>query len=242
MTTAKKNVTKEVVKKTEDKKLAELVMNYNQLNKNTYEETLIKKNEIFEAIYNQTKSIVIKNIKRQGIKENDLNDVVQEVYEKIYKNLNRLEDANKAFGWIKQIAVNTAINYRNFKVIKYESTLKEYNNEDSNKTEDIFNSNDYISLSIKTPEDYMLDQYITKTLTDLIQELPKFQQSVISFFYFNNLRIKEIAEILNVNENKVKKTLYMGRKNLKDKILALEKEEEDRLYCRSKSYNEELVR
>ena len=53
------------------------------------------------------------------------------------------------------------------------------------------------------------------TLRQAIDALPQQQKELITLYYLNDLSIKEIAEILNKNENTVKVTLSRARENLR---------------------------
>lgn len=55
-------------------------------------------------------------------------------------------------------------------------------------------------------------------VTQSIQELDEKYRIVLHLFYYEEYKIKEIAEILNENENTIKTRLARAKKALKDKV------------------------
>jgi hypothetical protein len=57
-----------------------------------------------------------------------------------------------------------------------------------------------------------------------IEKLPVHQRTVIVYFYYLNMSVKEIAKILSCNENTIKSRLFSGRVLLKKSIEAFQKQ------------------
>ena len=53
------------------------------------------------------------------------------------------------------------------------------------------------------------------TLRDAIQRLPEKQREIICLYYLQDLPVREIAGILDMNENTVKVTLMRAREKLR---------------------------
>lgn len=58
----------------------------------------------------------------------------------------------------------------------------------------------------------------SKTLGDQILQLPLKYREVLVFYYYKELSIKEIAEVLQISENTIKTRLQRARLRLKDKL------------------------
>lgn len=56
---------------------------------------------------------------------------------------------------------------------------------------------------IETPEQYIDDKELTKTLADCLDRLNEKEKLVISLYYKEQLKIKEIAEVLEVSDSRV---------------------------------------
>ena len=70
----------------------------------------------------------------------------------------------------------------------------------------------------------LFEEESDKGLMDEVLKLPEKYRIVIHLFYFEEYKVKEIAEILNTSENTVKTRLLNGRRILKDKLEGWEDE------------------
>ncbi|MCM3737049.1 RNA polymerase sigma factor [Bacillus cytotoxicus] len=69
---------------------------------------------------------------------------------------------------------------------------------------------------VKTPECNYLIQEESQMILDAVQQLSSKHQIVIILFYYQDLSILEISEVLNVKEGTVKSRLYKAKEKLKD--------------------------
>jgi len=119
-----------------------------------------------------------------------------------FKVLTKLEQYNfqgPFEGWIRRIVVNTITdNLR--KNIKEDQPHKEVQPEDA-----------YVSSE-------SVEKIAHKELLKMVQSLPDTQRIVFNLFVFENYAHKEIAAILNINENNSRWHLNDARKRLKEKI------------------------
>lgn len=65
---------------------------------------------------------------------------------------------------------------------------------------------------------YTFDEDFSYDLFNAVMSLPKDEHIAIHLFYYEDMPIKEISEILKIKENAVKARLYRARQNIK-KIL-----------------------
>ena len=72
---------------------------------------------------------------------------------------------------------------------------------------------------------------LRKSILGMINELPEEQKSAIVLRYFNEISVKEIAQIQGVNEGTVKSRLNYGRKSIKKAVEEYEKKNGIRLHC-----------
>ena len=52
-------------------------------------------------------------------------------------------------------------------------------------------------------------------MREAVRALPQLLRESVMMFYFNQMSVKQIADILEVNENTVKSRLYSARKSMK---------------------------
>ena len=125
--------------------------------------------------------------------QQDAEDVVSESIVKALKSADNVKDMSRLKPWFFKIVSNTALNSikKNMKIIPLE------NLDDKNSYSDIYN---------------------ISNLNELIEQLPKDYLEVITLRYFEDLRIKDIAEVLSINENTIKTRLYKALKILKEDV------------------------
>lgn len=130
-------------------------------------------------------------------------DVMQDGFVKIFKNIDSFKGKGSFEGWLKRIMVNTAIN-------NYKSSIKHYFHEDI--------KDDMLS-SEENEEKITLNEDISKEmLVELIRELPTGYQLVFNMFAIDGLTHSEIADELNISASTSKSQLFKARRQLKKKL------------------------
>jgi len=150
-------------------------------------------------------------------------DVLQDSYVKAFENLEQLKDANKFQGWIDTIVINKSKDYlKKKKPILFSQLGTDNQLEDEPQFEN--ENKEFV------PED-VIDYKETKRLIEkIIDELPEEQRISIILHYMEELPVKQIATIMECSEGTVKSRLNYGRKQIKVKVLDLEKKG-TKLYC-----------
>lgn len=123
----------------------------------------------------------------------DALDIVQDSIHKALKTVHTLEDTEKLKSWFIRIVINTSLD------------ILRKNKREVLVDEDI--------LEFVSPK--MIDQYENIDLIRLLEKLTPEYRIIIILKYFEDLTLREIAEILKENENTVKTRLYKGLKMLK---------------------------
>lgn len=126
-------------------------------------------------------------------------DIVQEVFIKFYKNLERFEGRSSIKTFLYRIAVNECHNYlRSWHYRKLEVTerIKMWKNRVSVESE-------------------YLQKEKNQTIAELVNSLPVKYREVLWLYYYMELSITEIADVLNCSDNTVKTRLARGRKIVK---------------------------
>jgi len=128
-------------------------------------------------------------------------DLTQDIFVKCYKSLHTYKGKAKLRTWLWKIAINHCKDYLkswyNKKVIVTENEPA-YNRVQNGSVEQTVIRND---------EDHRL--------ASAVMELPIKHREVIYLFYFEELPIKEIAMLLEVNENTIKTRLRRAKVLLK---------------------------
>ena len=129
----------------------------------------------------------------------EADDLTQETFIKVYKNLDKFEGNSKMFTWIYRIAVNTGINYLRRQKVKNYLGLES------------------IDLKADDEKSEISDQ--TKSLLQkAIKKLPVKQQLVIILRSLQEMSYKDISQIMNISVNSAKVNYSHALKGLKEKL------------------------
>lgn len=171
-------------------------------------------------IYSQSCSAVYRVIRVLVKDEDTVNDLVQDTYVKAFTRLEQLQDEEKLLPWLKMIATNTAKDWLKKCKPVYFNELSDQ----SEDTEDISFEESIEDESIDlNPEMAMDKQEVSRLVMEILDQLPEDQRMVIGMFYYEEMSVKDIAEVLEVSDNTVKSRLNYGRKKIKELVLDLEK-------------------
>lgn len=143
--------------------------------------------------------------------ENDLKDVCQEVFIKIYKNLKRFTFQSKLSTWIGQIAYRAAIDYSR----KYQHR-QVMTSDFSDSVEKIADNEEE-----RTPAHDLSQKEMKAFIHQAIEKLPDKYKIVLSLFHLEEYSYQEIAVITGMAEGTIKSHLFRARKLLKDRLAIL---------------------
>lgn len=135
--------------------------------------------------------------RRMVASHDEADDLTQETFIKVYKNLSKFRCESTPFTWIYRIAVNTGINYlRRQKARQYVGL-------------------DYANL--KSGDNVIHNSELsTHLLQNAIKKLSPKQQMVIILRSYQGLSFKEVANIMELTENAAKVNFSHALKNLKN--------------------------
>ncbi len=157
----------------------------------------------FTFLVSRYQKLVVHITGRLIQRQDELEDVCQEVFLKVYQNLGKYRNECKLSTWIATIAYNTSINYlRKFK------KGDEVNPDDSAALRNLtdFNSGDY--------EKTDLHRYIREQ----IENLPVQYRTVLTLYHLEEFSYQEIEQITGMPEGTVKSYLFRAKALLKEKL------------------------
>lgn len=169
--------------------------------------------EYFSEIITRHKNLVYSVVLRMVNNQDDANDLAQEVFIKVYKNLDKYFPNFKFSTWIVKITTNHVIDYRRKK--KYETVPME--------------EVEYRLISKNTPEQDCLEKEECQVLNKLLNNLPDIYKVPIVLYHQQGLSYQEIAEAINEPLSKVKNRIFRGRKILKEQLLKMKEGEDNGL-------------
>ena len=128
----------------------------------------------------------------------DANDVVQDTFIQYYTSKKQFRDKEHLKAWLLRVAINRA--------------------RDISRS---FWKRNRISIE-ECMEEIPFENQEEHDLLETVMKLPEKYREVIHLYYYEELSVKEISEILRITEGSVKMRLSRGRKFLRDVV----KEEE----------------
>ncbi len=143
-----------------------------------------------------------------GSREN-AEDALQEIFIRIYKNLDQFKGDSDIYTWIYRITVNVCLSIAS-KTKKYSFIVTE-------DDDDIQRVDNYDFQ--KNPLDELIQKDNLETIQSAIRQLPPELSNVLILFYFDDLKYENIAKILDIPLGTVCTRLYQARKELKKALL-----------------------
>lgn len=173
--------------------------------------------QAFNALYNLTKNAVYYTCSSLLKNSADVQDICQEVYLTVFQKLNTLDNEEKFCGWVKQIAVNKCFNFKKRKV--------------ECQIDDEVLTNEVETNEVMLPEEYITNNAKREIILKLMEDtLSHAQYQTVFLFYFSEMSISEIAEVMEVSEGTVKSRLNSSRAKIKTAVEKYEEENNDRLH------------
>lgn len=164
---------------------------------------LVKKEQAFAQLYDEYYTKIRSFLFRMR-RNDDLDDLVQEVFLRAWHALPRFQMKSKMTTWLYRIAYNLAVDKtRRAQVVeKYKHMSDDFHDTQAEKSSDYVLHNERQAL-------------VLSSLDKINAEL----KSVLVLFFFEDRSLKEIAAILELPLGTVKSRLFHARKAMKDILL-----------------------
>ena len=157
------------------------------------------RNEAFNILLNKYQQKIYWHIRRLVIDHNDTDDLVQESFVKVWKNLANFRSDSQLYTWIYRIATNESITFLNKKKLKNNISLDDVSGE--------------LAESL-TAAHYFDGDRIQRKLQEAILTLPEKQRIVFNMKYFDNMKYDEISEVLGTSVGALKASFHIAVKKI----------------------------
>ena len=137
-------------------------------------------------------------VRRKVVCHQDADDVLQNVFLKIFRHIDSFERRSELFTWMYRIAGNEVINHH-----KQHSRMK---------TEEIDTQYG------KHADSYLNTDKLESSLESAVSDLPERQQMVFRMRYFDELSYKQIGELLHVTEGALKASFHHAVKKIEQEF------------------------
>lgn len=157
------------------------------------------KEQAFKALITLYKERLYWHIRNIVKSHDDTDDVLQNTFIKVYKNISNFKGDSKLYSWMYRIATNEAITFINKNAKRHQISNEEVQQlAINNLASDVYFEGDTIQLKLQ----------------EAISILPEKQQLVFNMKYFEDIKYKDMAEILDTSEGALKASYHIAVKKI----------------------------
>ncbi len=153
-----------------------------------------------EELYNRFASKMYAVCLRYANNSDDAQDLLQEGFIKVYKNLHRFRAEGSFEGWVRRVFINSSIEHYRKKQAKLTTV--------SDKEENTIEDSDISAL----------DSLAERDIINLIQDLSPGYRTVFNLYVIEGYSHKEIGELLGISEGTSKSQLARAKSILQKKV------------------------
>lgn len=166
--------------------------------------------QIIEKYQRLVSAIVYKMIHQSA----DHEDLCQDIFLKVYRNLSNFRGDSKLSVWISRIAYTSCLNQikRNarFKSGSLDNTFLNTNGQEK--------INELPAL-ISNPEQQLEKKELKLFLREQVSQLSLEYRTALTLYHWQGMDYQEISQIMGVPVNTLKSYIYRARKELKDRLI-----------------------
>ena len=153
----------------------------------------------FNLLMDKYQDKVYSVIRRMVIDHDAADDAAQETFVKVWKNIESFKGDSKLYTWIYRIATNEALNHLRKKKRRFFIPIGDIEHELSSSLDtDIYYSGDEIQLKLQKA----------------LLKLPEKQRLVFNMKYFEEMKFKDIAEVMDVSVGSLKAQYHHAVKKI----------------------------
>ena len=171
--------------------------------------------ELYQLYYQKIYALAFHTLKNTA----DAEDVLQVTFIKAWRNISGLSNPAAFNTWIQKITINECATL-------LRKRKPDYSIDSGDDSAPAFE----LESDLMLPEVYAEQEDLSARLRRIIFTLSEVQRQTIVFFYYDNLKIPEIAEIMDCSENTVKSRLFLARKAIKTDIEEQERKSGAKFY------------
>lgn len=163
----------------------------------------LNKESGFRSLMHQYQEQTYWHIRRMVTTHEDADDVVQNTFIKVFKNLDKFKGDSKLYTWIYRIATNESLTYLKNRKKRHSESIDETENNIENKlVADAYFDGDSIQL----------------LLQKAIIGLPDKQKAVFNLRYYEEMPYRDMSEILETSVGALKASYHHAVKKIEEFI------------------------
>ncbi|EAR01624.1 RNA polymerase sigma factor [Maribacter sp. HTCC2170] len=153
----------------------------------------------FEVLVNTYKERLYWHIRRIVLNHDDADDVLQNTFIKVFKNIEGFKGDSKLFSWMYRIATNESLTFLKKKSNKLGiSNIELQDRMVNNLQADVYFEGDEIQMKLQKA----------------VAALPEKQKLVFNMKYFEEMKYDDISEILNTSVGGLKASYHLAVKKI----------------------------
>ncbi|MDH5379244.1 MAG: sigma-70 family RNA polymerase sigma factor [Cyclobacteriaceae bacterium] len=160
-----------------------------------------RKNYGFNLLVQKYQAKIYWHIRRLVIDHEDADDLVQDTFIRVFKNLESFRQDSKLYTWIYRIATNVSLTHLSSKKRKFFLPIVDVNTS-------LISSLDQSTL--------VTEDEIMKKLHKALLKLPEKQRLVFNMKYFDDLKYEDISEITGTSVGALKASYHLAVKKIED--------------------------
>lgn len=142
-------------------------------------------------------------VRKLVITHDDAHDVVQNVFIKVYKGIKNFKGDSKLSSWLYRIAYNESMTH-----LKVKARMKQVSSQEL-----------LVHLTERLEADvYFEGDAIQLALQKALATLPDRQREIFNYRYFDDLKFREIAAVLDLSEGAVKSSYHIAAKKVEQHL------------------------
>ncbi|OAD44869.1 RNA polymerase sigma factor [Polaribacter atrinae] len=157
------------------------------------------KDKAFRELITLYKERLYWHIRKIVISHDDADDVLQNTFIKVFKNIDKFNQESKLFSWMYRIATNESITFINKRAKKRSLDISDYQQE--------------LATTLAS-DDFFTGDEIQVILQKAIATLPQKQQLVFNMKYFDEIKYDEMSEILETSVGALKASYFQAVKKI----------------------------
>ena len=154
----------------------------------------------FNGIMQLYRRVIYSHIRKMVIDADDTDDLLQETFVKVWKNIGKFKNESQLYTWIYRIAINETLRFLKTKKKKYGLPMNETSEE--------------LMKSLESDEQFSGDD-VQKILQKAILTLPYKQRLIFNMKYFDEMKYEEISEIVDTSVGALKASYHLATKKIK---------------------------
>ena len=162
------------------------------------------KEKAFTAIIKKYQEKLYWHIRRMVVEHEDANDVLQNVFIRVWNGLENFREDSQLYTWLYRIATNECLSFLDQQKRKSTLSLNEMEGGLSNKI---------------VADKHFDPNKLEWKLQVAIQQLPEKQRIVFNLRYYDEMPYEEMSRVLETSEGALKASYHHAVKKIEDYIL-----------------------